>query len=91
MTREVGYSDLDVNQHMNNYRYVEWALDLLDYKIYKDYYISELTMIYKKELAPKTKVNLYYGMQDNQFRVTILSEDDQTTHFELSGKIKSNS
>lgn len=91
MTREVLYSDLDVNQHMNNYRYVEWALDVLDYQIYKEYFISELTMIYKKELAPKTKVKLYYGRKDNAFKVTIVSEDNQTTHFELSGVLKNNS
>ena len=29
--REVLYSDVDINQHMNNTRYIQWALDLIDF------------------------------------------------------------
>lgn len=85
MERKVVYSDLDVNQHMNNYRYIEWALDIFDYTIFKDYFITELSMVYKKELAPNTNVKIYFGKKDDRFRVTFISEDEQTVHFELSG------
>ena len=29
ITREVLYSDVDLNKHMNNARYLEWVMDLL--------------------------------------------------------------
>lgn len=85
MERKVVYSDLDVNQHMNNYRYIEWALDVFDYTAFKEYFITELSMVYKKELAPNTNVKILFGQKDNAFKVVFVSEDEQTIHFELSG------
>lgn len=85
MTRTVLYSDLDVNQHMTNHRYIEWALDVLEYTEFKDNYISELTMQYRQELSPNTKVNLHYGKVNEQFRVVIYNEDNTIIHYEVSG------
>lgn len=84
--RQVLYTDVDVNQHMNNAKYIEWALDLLTYSDYQDYYIEELSMYYKKEIAPLTMVDLYYGKENDDFKVVFVVDD--TVCFELSGKLK---
>lgn len=57
--RIVRYSDIDTNQHMNNARYLEWACDLMDYTVFKDYYIHCIDIFFKHEIAPLKKVKLY--------------------------------
>ena len=43
-TREVMYSDIDLNKHMNNARYLEWVMDLLPQNVLEKYFIGEMTM-----------------------------------------------
>ena len=61
MTRQVLYSDVDLNQHMNNARYIEWALDAIDFDIHQNHFINEVTIQYKKEIRPLESVDLYVG------------------------------
>ena len=84
--RQVLYNDVDVNQHMNNAKYIEWALDLMPYNQHQDYYIEQLSMHYKKEIAPLTNVELYYGKENDDFKIEFKVND--TICFELSGKLK---
>ena len=65
MTRQVLYSDIDLNQHMNNARYIDWALDVLDLDLHRNHFISEVTIHYKKEILPLSFVDLYVGCVDN--------------------------
>ena len=66
MTRQVLYSDIDLNQHMNNARYIDWALDVLDLELHRNHFISEVTIHYKKEILPLSFVDLYVGCVDNR-------------------------
>ena len=84
--RQVLYNDVDANLHMNNAKYIEWALDLLPYSLHQQYYIEQLSMHYKKEMAPLTMVELYYGQQGDQFKVEF--QVNQQVCFDLSGKLK---
>ena len=47
--RRVCFSDLDVNNHMNNCRYLEWAGDLLPAAFHKEHAIKDVTMCYLGE------------------------------------------
>ncbi|MCD7948717.1 MAG: thioesterase [Erysipelotrichaceae bacterium] len=76
-TRQVSYSDVDINQHMNNVRYLEWVLDLIDYNIYKQYFICELHILYKKEIRPLTPVELYIGNDGLRYIVEGKSIDNE--------------
>jgi medium-chain acyl-[acyl-carrier-protein] hydrolase len=75
-TRQVLYSDVDTNQHMNNTRYIQWALDVIDYTVHKEYFISDLHIQYKKEIRPLKFVQLYLGNQDNRYIVEGRDEDE---------------
>ena len=86
--RVVSYSDLDINQHMNNYRYLEWALDVMDCKLFNTYYISEASVNFKKEMLVGTKAKIFYGINDLYFKVRIVSEDNSTEHFEMGGYLR---
>lgn len=84
--RQALYSDIDINQHMNNAKYIEWALDLLPYEKHQQYYIEQLSMHFKKEIAPLTTVDLYYGQKDNLFYTVFKVAGD--VYFEMSGQLK---
>lgn len=84
--RQLLYNDVDVNQHMNNAKYIEWALDLMPYEQHQDYYIEQLSMHYKKEIAPLTNVELFYGKENDDFKIEFKVDD--IICFELSGKLK---
>ncbi len=84
MTRQVLYSDIDTNQHMNNARYIEWVTDLLDLQRFKQGYIARLTINFKKEAAPLTIMDLYYRETGDVFEV--VGRDDQQIYFEVKGE-----
>ena len=80
MTRQVLYSDVDLNRHMNNARYIDWALDLIDLGIHKDHFISEVTIHYKKEILPLANVELYMGQNDYGYVVEGRNKNNEV-HF----------
>lgn len=81
--RKVMYSDLDVNQHMNNARYLEWACDLIDLDLYREYYIKEASINYKKEIKPASIVNLYIGKNTDRFIIKGVVEEETAFILEL--------
>jgi medium-chain acyl-[acyl-carrier-protein] hydrolase len=48
-TRRVRYSDLDMNRHMNNARYMEWVVDLLGLPRLQAAFLREFQINYLKE------------------------------------------
>lgn len=89
ITREVLYSDVDLNKHVNNARYLEWVMDLLPEDIKEKYFVEQITMHYLKEISPHSKVDLYYGQKENDFRIEFKIEEQ--TYFEISGRLKEKS
>ena len=47
--RQVVFSDLDRNGHMNNARYLDWVQDLLPSEFHREHPVKELTMCYINE------------------------------------------
>lgn len=76
MKRQVLYSDVDTNQHMNNTRYIQWAFDVIDFDIHKDCFVSEISINYKKEIRPLEYVDLYVGCQDHRYIVEGRNEEE---------------
>lgn len=52
--RVVTYSDVDYNRHVNNVRYVQWALDCLSDADRRQ--VGEITVNYKHEIPPHSEV-----------------------------------
>lgn len=73
--RQVLYSDVDINQHMNNTRYIEWAFDILDYHLHEKSYIKEISINYRKEIPPLTCVDLYLASNKNRYIIEGRHED----------------
>ncbi len=47
--RVVSISDIDINQHTNNAKYLEWALDALESEVSQNIKIKELTINFNNE------------------------------------------
>ena len=47
--RTVTYTDLDVNGHLNNARYMDWVDDLTDSDFHREHYPREMTVCYLSE------------------------------------------
>lgn len=68
---KVVFSDLDVVNHVNNVKYLEWCLDFVDSKILLNHPFKSLEMNFLNELLLKDQVELY---------ATII---DKTTYFSV--------
>lgn len=84
MYRRARYSDLDINRHMNNTRYIEWICDLFASDAYVDQALSSLTINYTHEIAPDMDVGLYLHRQSPEFYV--VGKDEQITFFTAKGQ-----
>lgn len=66
---DVKTSDIDTNGHMNNVKYIRVACDLLPFEIYKTYFISEISINYKKEIAPLSTIDFVYNENNHHYHI----------------------
>lgn len=68
--RTVMYSELDLNCHMNNARYLDWVTDLLPSFFHKEHPIREFTINYSSEAKESEEIDLRYELTpEGQFMV----------------------
>jgi len=60
-TSEIRYSDIDLNQHANNAKYIEMMLDCFELQFYKEHQIKKLTVSFNAESKFGEKIDLYGG------------------------------
>lgn len=66
--RTVSFSDLDVNGHMNNTRYLDWLCDLLPSGYHRDHPLKAATICYMSEALEGQQLLLSWAGED-VFRV----------------------
>lgn len=62
-THKVVWSDIDTNGHVNNVKYVVWALDVLDYDLVSTRPVKELLVNFDSEVLPGQHVELYRAIE----------------------------
>ena len=62
--RQVLFSDLDRNGHMNNTRYMEWCSDLLPAAFHHTHTPTEFTICYHSEALEGEALDLHYEMKE---------------------------
>ena len=66
--RQVVYSDLDVNGHMSNTRYLDWMMDLLPVSFHAGHSLTDFTVTYLNEATEGQQMVLGYELTpDGQF------------------------
>ena len=63
------YSDLDVNNHVNNSRYIDWFTDQIPLEIHQKGILSEISVSYSQEIRSGETVRLEFSRNGNQFRM----------------------
>lgn len=61
-SRAVRYTELDVNGHMNNCRYLDWAEDLLPSEFHREHTPKEFTVCYLSEAREGETVELAWEL-----------------------------
>ena len=64
----VRFSDLDLNNHVNNTKYVEWALDCLSLEELSSRYISSFQINFNLEARYHDPVELFYAQTEHSSR-----------------------
>ena len=75
--RTVSYSDLDVNGHMNNTRYLDWICDLLPSAFHKDHPLKAASIFYMTEALEGQQLQLNWSGEE------ILLVDGSLTHTDV--------
>ena len=79
--RKVRYSDVDLNGHLNNTKYIDYVLDAHDSDFYKKHQISHFLINYDKELKDNDILSL---SSNNELPEYIKGEVNDTLAFEVN-------
>lgn len=75
--KTVYLSDLDIVNHVNNVKYLEWCLDFVDENLILDQKIVSFDMNFMKELSLKDKVEIHENSNENN-TVYHITKDEKT-------------
>jgi len=84
--KEVVLSDLDIVNHVNNVKYLEWCLDYVEPKLILNQVIESIEMNFLRELSLKDLVDINKGVDSNSIQFTITKE--ASTSFAIEINIK---
>jgi acyl-ACP thioesterase len=73
--KTVALSDLDIVNHVNNVKYLEWCLDFVDTKLILNQKIESFEMNFLKELSLKDKVIVHENLNPESMIFSITKED----------------
>jgi acyl-ACP thioesterase len=82
-SKVIRYSDIDLNNHTNNAKYVELMFDCFDQEIHKEHTVNTLTISFNAETKFGDEVNLYKGSNNsvNHF-IEAKNKNTSTTVFQ---------
>jgi len=63
-THQVRYSDIDFHQHVNNNKYIEWAINALPYEKINRYRIESFTINFMSEAVIEDQISVEYSYSD---------------------------
>ena len=82
--RQVVYSELDCNGHMNNARYLDWVADLLPWQFHQKHAVQEFTICYLNEAQQGQAVDLAFELtEEGKLSVEAHQADGQHRVFAL--------
>ena len=84
--KTVALSDLDIVNHVNNVRYLEWCLDFVGVELILNQKIESFEMNFLKELSLKDKVVIYENLISDSIIFSITKEEKTCFALQLNLK-----
>ena len=84
--KEVVLSDIDIVNHVNNVKYLEWCLDYLNTEIILKQQIESFEMNFLKELSLKDNVKISKYEDSSKIQFTITKEEKTSFVLEINLK-----
>jgi acyl-ACP thioesterase len=84
--KTVFLSDLDIVNHVNNVKYLEGCLDLVDVKLILNQKIESFEMNFLKELSLEDKVSIHENSTESKTVFSITKEDKTNFALQLNWK-----
>lgn len=81
---KVRYGDIDSNMHVNNVRYVEWAVESLPLETVLNYELKELNVVFEKECKYGVEIIASYEVREYNDELIILHKIENNEGTELS-------
>lgn len=69
------YSDLDINNHVNNSKYIDWFTDQIPLELHARGFLSEISVSYSREIRSGSTVKLAFSRNGDQFRLAGKGDD----------------
>ncbi len=77
----VEYSNIDINRHLNNVKYIEWCLDSIDIEYITNNEISDISLNYFKESHYKEVLHIHRCIFDNEWKFIVTGLDSKDVRF----------
>lgn len=80
----VSYSDIDINEHLNNAKYIDYIMDCFSLEAHKKYRVKSIEVYYMHEALPGEILQLYTdtaGVKDNFVYIEGINENSKLTTF----------
>ncbi|WP_291122706.1 acyl-[acyl-carrier-protein] thioesterase [Flavobacterium sp. UBA6046] len=84
--KTVALSDLDIVNHVNNVKYLEWCLDFVNVELILNRKIESFEMNFLKELSLKDKVVIHENLTSDAMIFSITKEDKMCFALQLNLK-----
>ena len=85
-SKTVILSDLDIVNHVNNVKYLEWCMDLVDENIILKQKVKSFEMNFMKELSLRDEVMIHEDVSDDVIVFSITKEDKNCFALQLNLK-----
>lgn len=69
---------IDVNKHVHNLNYIDFATQLFPYEVMQN--AQNIEVMYKKEIKENDNIKCFYSVKENEHYVVIKSEDEKFIH-----------
>ena len=79
------YTDLDVNGHVNNTRYLDWCCNALGIETMRDHVLRNFAVNYNQEILPGQEVRTVLHVEGNAFSFSGFEGD--VRHFDVGGTL----
>ena len=82
--KTVGYSDIDLNEHLNNAKYIDYIMDCFTLEEHKKHFVRSIEINYLHEALPGDTIELYTdttGAKNNNVYIEGVNESTKLTTF----------